>query len=319
MRYSHKPVMVQSIDSLMEPGNESCVFVDATLGEGGYAHYFLEKYPQITYIGVDADFSILEKARQRLESFGGRVRLYNQWFTDFFSRYPHLDLPSPDCVLFDLGISRYHYEKSGRGFAFSVDERLDMRLNPDQKISAYDIINTFPEDKIADILIQYGEEKRFGRRIAWKIVQAREEKPINSTFELVKVINSAMPPSDRYKKRIHPATRCFQALRIAVNNELNNLETSLEYAFAVLKPDGRMGVVSYHSLEDRIVKRFFREKNKTCTCPENWPICQCKGQREVNLLTRKPVMADEGEISANPSSRSARLRVVRKLAKEEIE
>jgi 16S rRNA (cytosine1402-N4)-methyltransferase len=311
--YSHTPVLVQSIDSMFDLAAGPFHFVDATLGEGGYAEYFLSRYPGLTYTGVDADSAILERAKVRLSGFGNRIHYFNMWFTDFFRNFRRLDLARPDRILFDLGISKYHYEKGERGFSFQVDEPLDMRLDAKTKITATEIVNTWSVGKLTDIFSEFGEETRFARVIARKIEWARQEKPIRTTFELVKVIKSALPPKVRYQRHIHPATKCFQALRIAVNNELANLKAVLETAFDALNGKGRLAVIAYHSLEDRIVKRFFREKNKACTCPENWPICQCDGEKEVNLLTRKPVMADEAEVASNPSSRSARLRICEKL------
>jgi 16S rRNA (cytosine1402-N4)-methyltransferase len=290
------------------------LFVDATLGEGGHAEYFLEKNRKITIAGVDADATIMSIARKRLEPYKNRIRFYTMWFNQFFSNYPE-ELSRPAGILFDLGISTFHYEKGGRGFSFGQDEKLDMRLESGLEISAADIVNEYPEKELADIIFEYGED-RLSRRIAWSISVAREKGRISSSKQLAEIIWNAVPPSYRYG-RIHPATRTFQALRIAVNGELIRLEQALESALSVLEVGGRMAVIAFHSLEDRIVKRFFAAKNKSCTCPPEWPMCKCGGQRIVDILTRKPIRPGEDEVSRNAPSRSARLRVVEKVYESE--
>ena len=206
----------------------------------------------------------------------------------------------------------FHYQASGRGFSFSRPEALDMRLDIEKDKTAGQLIATSSEEELEDLIRRFGEE-RYASMIAAAIVQERERGAIEDSQKLAQIIWAVVPPSFRYG-RIHPATRTFQALRIAVNRELELLEAALPLAFTCLSTGGRMGVISFHSLEDRIVKRFFRERNKSCTCPPESPICQCGGQRQARLLTRKPVMATEAEIRDNPASRSARLRVLEKIA-----
>jgi 16S rRNA (cytosine1402-N4)-methyltransferase len=282
--------------------------IDATLGEGGHAEAFLARHPALFLIGVDADAAILQAARERLSAYAGRTRLVNAWFAGFLADYQ--GEKGPDLILMDLGISRYHYESSGRGFSFDKDEDLDMRLGADLTTTAADIVNTADGAEIADILFRYGEEK-FARLIASRIVRERAQAPITRARRLANLVAAAVP--DRYRhRRIHPATRTFQALRIAVNRELEQLEKGLQEALRVLKPGGRIGVITFHSLEDRIVKRYFREKSRECTCPPEWPICQCGGKAELRLVTGKPVTASEEEVSHNPASRSAKLRVAEK-------
>ena len=259
----HISVLKEETYEYLVPFEASGLFIDATLGEGGHAEYFLKKNEKITIAGIDADESIMRVARSRLEPFGNRVRFYQMWFNQFFIDYP--DLARPEGILFDLGISSFHYEKSGRGFSFGRDEKLDMRLEEGLEINAADIVNEYPEDELADIIFEYGEE-RLSRRIAGKIATVRKSERIASSLQLAGIVSSAVPPSYRYG-RIHPATRTFQALRIAVNGELARLEQALDSALSILAVGGRMGVIAFHSLEDRIVKRFFREKNKSCTCP----------------------------------------------------
>jgi 16S rRNA (cytosine1402-N4)-methyltransferase len=311
--YIHEPVLVNEALDLLGPGDGGageCVMVDATAGEGGHSEAFLTRFPAMFLYCVDADAEQLARATERLAGFQGRVQFFHLWYSDFFKRYTSLAEKLPDRILFDLGISSYHYEESGRGFSFQKAETLDMRLDASLPRSAKDIVNRLPEKELADILFSYGEE-RYSRTIARAVAAARKAAPIETTVMLAKIIWDAVPREYR-QRRIHPATKTFQALRIAVNEELKELQAGLEKGFLVLKPKGRMGVISFHSLEDRIVKRFFQEKNKTCTCPPDLPICQCRGKRELVLVTKKPVTAGEDERKKNPRSRSAKLRVVEK-------
>ncbi len=293
-----------------EAGGGECVLVDATTGEGGHAEAFLSRFPDMYLYCVDADPGQLDRARDRLEPFAGRVEFFNLWFGSFFREYRSRAKRPPDRILFDLGISSRHYEESGRGFSFRKDEPLDMRLDPSRPVSARDIVNTWPEPKLAGLLESLGEE-RYARRIAKAVAAARRNKRVETTGELEKIIWSAVPAEYR-RRAIHPATRTFQALRIETNRELDQLAEGLEGGFAALKPRGRMGVISFHSLEDRIVKRFFGEKNKPCTCPPELPMCQCKGKKELALLTKKPLVPGRAETQRNPRARSAKLRVVEK-------
>ena len=293
----------------LEPREDQHLIVDATLGEGGHSEMFLEKAPWVRVLGVDADPRIMAVARKRLEPYTGRIAFFPMWFNRFFKDYPPEE-ERPDIILFDLGISSFHYERGERGFSFSRDEELDMRLDPDLETGAADIVNEYPEKELADIIFEYGEE-RYSRRIAAAIVRERGRERITTSGRLKEIISDAVPAEYR-RKRIHPATRSFQALRIAVNGELPRLESALSEAFEVLKPKGRIGVISFHSLEDRIVKNFFRDRAKACTCPPEWPECRCGGRPEGTIITRKPVAPSEAEIETNPRSRSAKLRVFEK-------
>ncbi len=309
----HTPVLLSEVLSSLVPPSEDALMIDGTLGQGGHAEAFLRRYPGLSLIGVDADAAILETARQRLAPFASRIQLVNAWFTDLFiSLARTAGARMPDLILLDLGISRFHYELSGRGFSFDKDEPLDMRLSPDLPASAADIVNTADRAELARIFREYGEE-RFAGQIASRIVRERDKAPITTSARLASVISAAVPPDARHG-RIHPATRSFQALRIAVNRELDQLAEGLDAAFAVLKTGGRIAVIAFHSLEDRAVKRFFKEKAKGCTCPPEWPICQCGGKAELRILTPKPVQPTDEEVSANPASRSAKLRVAQKGA-----
>ena len=311
---AHLPVLKEEVLDYLKPRARKELMVDATLGEGGHAELFLKKYPGLKLVGLDTDAQILEIARRRLAPYGERVRILNLWFNLFFKEYP-ADLDRPDTILFDLGVSMFHFESSGRGFSLMRDEPLDMRLSDDLETSAADIVNDYPEAALAKILYEYGEEGR-SRKIARTIVGRRQRSRIETTGELAEIVATAIPPQYRHG-RIHPATRTFQALRIAVNGELVRLDAALSAAIGVLRVGGRIGVISFHSLEDRIVKNTFRERNKECTCPQDQPICNCGGRRILEVLTKKPVTAGEDEIGSNPASRSAKLRVAVKIAEEE--
>ena len=310
----HNSVMTEEVLEYLAPKAEGALLIDCTLGEGGHSERFLSTFPTLRVVGVDADEHILEKAKQRLAPYSARFRAFNTWFNIFFREYP-LGGERPDSILFDLGISLYHYEEAARGFTFRRDEPLDMRLNEDLEISARDVVNTYPQDELEEIIGSYGEE-RYAGSISRKICRERSKAEIETTAQLADIIRSAVPPKYRHG-RINPATRSFQALRIIVNGELARLESALEGALEVLEVGGRIGVISFHSLEDRIVKRFFRQKNKDCTCPPDWPICKCGGSRVVDILTKKPLRPDEQEVESNPPSRSAKFRVVEKLREEE--
>jgi 16S rRNA (cytosine1402-N4)-methyltransferase len=309
--YVHTPVLLDAVIELLKPEGGSQLLVDATLGEGGHAEAFLSRFPGLELCGVEKDEEILAVARRRLAPFGERVQLFHACFSEFFSDYDRFCRRRPDRILFDLGISMFHLEKSGRGFSFAKDEPLDMRIDKGGERTAADIINQSSAQELADLLRRFADEP-FAGPISRAIVRARASGPIRSANALAGIVRSAVPPSRRYG-RIHPATRTFQALRISVNWELELLSEGLEHAFAVLKPGGRLGVIAFHSLEDRIVKRFFQERNKACTCPPDWPICQCGGRRSLRTLTAKPVSADPQEKERNPASRSAKLRVAEKL------
>jgi 16S rRNA (cytosine1402-N4)-methyltransferase len=261
--------------------------------------------------GVDKDGEILERARTRLRRFAGRVEYYRRGFAEFFERFGELGGRRPDRILLDLGVSMFHFQASGRGCSFRLDEPLDMRLDSSGGPTAAQLVNGSSEEELVRILREYGEEP-WARSIGRAIVRARETGSITRSGELAEIVRRAVPPKARHG-RIHPATRTFQALRIAVNGELDELARALPAALAALEPEGRLGVIAFHSLEDRLVKRFFKERSRPCTCPPDSPICQCEGRAELEILTRKPVTADAGERAANPASRSAKLRVAKKV------
>lgn len=290
MQYVHYSVMQNEVLEYLVPKREKALMVDCTLGEGGHSNLFLSKYPSLRVIGLDRDCEILKKAKNRLADFGDRFEARNIWFDDFWKNY---DGEPVDLVLFDLGISVFHYEESERGFSLRKSENLDMRLNADSCLDAKTVVNTYDEKSLADLIFNYGEE-RYSRRIAHAICESRQIKAIEKTDELAQIIFRAVPAEYRYR-HIHPATKTFQALRIEVNGELDRIETALEGALKALKPGGRIAVITFHSLEDRPVKWFF--KNRT---------------DQVEIITKKPLIPTDEECEKNPPSRSAKLRIVEK-------
>ena len=294
MQYVHCPVMANEVLSFLNPGEKEALMVDCTLGEGGHTSLFLERYPRLKIIGLDRDSRIMEKARTRMAPYGDRFEAKNIWFDQFWKNY---EGPGVDYILFDLGISVFHYEESGRGFSFKREEKLDMRLNTEADLDACDVVNDYDETSLANLIYNYGEE-RYSRRIAAAICKARQTKRIEYTNELADIIWDAVPNEYRHR-RIHPATKTFQALRIEVNGELDRIEPALEGALKALKPGGRIAVITFHSLEDRPVKWFFKNRENV-----------------LEILTKKPVEPTEEECEMNPPSRSAKLRVVEKLEKE---
>jgi len=313
MEVIHTPVLLEETIEYLAPRNPGELMVDATVGEGGHLYSFLSQFPELKAIAIDADTEILKIAQERLASFGERVKFYNGWSHDFFAEYPG-KYKRPDTILMDLGVSLYHYEKSGRGFSFRYDENLDMRIDTSSGLSAGELIQRLSEKDLADLIYANGGE-RYSRRIARAICEAKASGAITSSALLAEIVESAVPPAYRHGP-IHSATRTFMALRIAVNGELSRLADLLEAAFRILEPGGRLGVISFHSLEDKIVKNFFREKNKDCICPPEAPICKCEGQRELMILTKKGISPGEEETRKNPPSRSARFRAAEKILDE---
>jgi 16S rRNA (cytosine1402-N4)-methyltransferase len=310
----HQPVMKQEVLEYLMPRNDRGLVIDCTLGEGGHSEAFLSQSEGIRVIGIDRDETIQRKAKNRLAAYGERVELVNSWFDTFLEEYGD-QRERPAAVLFDFGISVYHYEQSSRGFSFRKDEPLDMRLDQDGALAASDIVNTYPQERLADVIFQYGEE-RYSRRIAAAVVEHRKREWIRSSKELADIIFHAVPKNYRHG-RIHPATRTFQALRIEVNGELDRIQRSLQAAVDILEPGGRIGVISFHSLEDRIVKHTFKRLAKGCHCPPEQAECTCDGQPCVKILTKRPLTASHEEVRSNPPSRSAKFRCAQKVGAED--
>lgn len=302
----HSPVLADEvIDYLaVERGGR---YVDCTLGAGGHASLILEAgFPGAMLLGLDADPHAVELARDRLADYNGEIVLVNTNFRELEQTARKLNFVPVHGVLFDLGISSLQLAEDDRGFSFQTEAPLDMRFSPEQELTAADILNEYDETDIANVIWEYGEE-RLSRRIARAIVRAR---PLHTTTELADLISKAAP---RGRSRIHPATRTFQALRIAVNDELRALESALEQAAGILGPGGRLVVISFHSLEDRRVKQFLQRESRDCICPPESPVCICDHKATMRILTRRPVTPTQEELDTNPRSRSARLRAAERL------
>ncbi len=281
-------------------------YVDATLGAGGHAWGILEAAsPNGVLLGLDLDPQALGIASQRLSVFHDRVTLVQASFTTLAAQLDRLGWKQVQGIVIDLGVSSMQLDRPERGFSFQAEGALDMRFDPDQPLSAADLVNHAPEQQLADLIWRYGEEPQ-ARRIARAIVQAR---PLQTTLQLAEVVSRAV---GSHRQRIHPATRTFQALRIAVNAELDAIEAVLPQAVEALAPGGRLAVISFHSLEDRIVKQFFRREGKDCICPPGQPVCTCGHKASLKEITRHPLEASETEVAQNPRARSARLRVAEK-------
>lgn len=311
MGYAHVPVMPGELLRFVGDSEYrgAGLLVDCTVGEGGHSELFLETFANIRIIAFDRDSEILEIARERLRRHAGRIDFINDNFSHISQHLGQVK-GAVNYFLYDFGISSYHFDASGRGYSFARDERLDMRLDHEGD-SAEDIVNAADEKLLADIIFRYGEE-RWSRKIASAIVRARNAKPVATTGELADIVLGAIPKRF-HVRNIHPATRVFQALRIAVNDELGAIEKSLDDAHALLAPGGRIMAISFHSLEDRIVKEKFRRLGRGCLCREEPRNCRCGNRPFVNLLTKKPLRPDVEETGRNSRARSARLRVCEKV------
>ena len=306
METHHKPVLVQEVLTALElEGGGS--YIDCTVGEGGHAWAVLEAVPDARVLGIDLDTQALAVATKRLEGHGDRVRLEAGNFAELSAIAVEQGYAPADGVLFDLGLSSLHVETAARGFSFRQEGPLDMRFDPGQKLTAHQVVNEWNERSLADVIYQLGEESR-SRRVARAIVRSR---PIETTTRLAEVVAQALGP--RRRGRVHAATRTFQAIRMAVNGELDNLERALEAAMTVLGAGGRLAVIGYHSLEDRLVKRTFGREASGCICPPSTPECVCSHTATVRLVNRRVLRPSEEEVRANPRSRSARMRVVARI------
>lgn len=287
------------------------VYLDGTLGGGGHAALILENAPNIRLIGIDRDLEALAAAGKRLAAYQQQLHLVHGDFGALSDHLGPLEISALDGFILDLGVSSHQLDHGKRGFSFQQNAPLDMRMDTSGGETAADLVNGLPEHELERIISAYGEE-RWAKRIASFIARERSESPITSTFKLVDIIKGAVPKA-KWDERIHPATRTFQALRIAVNHELESLERGMRAALELLKPGGRGVIISFHSLEDRIVKHIFREYAEGCTCPRQLPVCVCGKQPRVKILTGKPVLATGQEVDKNPRARSAKLRAVEKM------
>ena len=310
MEFSHRSVLLQeSIDALaIRPDG---IYLDGTLGGAGHSLEIARRLTTGLLIGIDQDTIALEAASQRLAPYRDRVKLVHANFRSLDAVLHDAGITGVDGMLFDLGVSSPQLDDSSRGFSYMADAPLDMRMDRDGSLSAYEIVNQTPEDELKRILWRYGEE-RYAPQIAAAIARRRAERPIETTLELAELVRSAMPAQARREKQ-HPAKRTFQAIRIAVNDELGAVEDMLGKAVDLLNPGGRLAVITFHSLEDRIVKTAMADAARGCTCPPEFPVCICGKKPRVRLVTRKPIVPGAAELEENPRARSAKLRVAEKL------
>jgi 16S rRNA (cytosine1402-N4)-methyltransferase len=307
--FHHEPVMLQEvIDWLCV--NRNGIYVDGTVGGAGHAYAIL-KATNGFLVGIDCDDDALSAAEERLAEFGSRKVLVKANFAELGSVLENLQIKKVDGILLDMGVSSPQLDRAERGFSFNQPAPLDMRMDRSLKISAYDIVNSFAQKDLEKIIRTFGEEKMAGR-IARTISEKRQSSPLETTVELAAVIASAMPAKLRWQK-IHPATKTFQAIRIAVNGELDSIKPAIDSAVSVLNRGGRIGIISFHSLEDRIVKNEFRDREGACICPKDVPICTCKREAMLKVLTKKALVPAAAELAANPRSRSAKLRVAQRV------
>lgn len=313
----HIPVLCDKIVDFLNPKPDG-VYIDGTVGLGGHSATILEiAAPSGRVIGIDLDVEALTVAESRLHAFGERCSLINGNFAEMDVLLTRHSVHAVDGILLDLGVSSLQLDTPHRGFSFNHTGPLDMRMNPGQglnsaeqtTLTAMQVVNNSPMAVLVDIFKRYGEE-RFAKRIANRVVQARQQEPITTTTQFAEIVKQAVP---RKTFRIHPATRVFQALRIHVNAELENLVSGLDVAISLLKPGGCLCVITFHSLEDRIVKRCFQTRARTCICPPKTPICICEHKPSVEIVTKRPVLPSRNEIQHNPRARSAKLRAARKL------
>jgi len=287
------------------------IYVDGTLGGAGHSSRIVQRLTTGRLIGIDRDPVALAAAGERLKPWQDRVTLVHSNFCEIAQVLRDLGIDGVDGILLDLGVSSPQLDDGERGFSYMVDAPLDMRMNSQDTLDAYRVVNTWPQEELRRILYTYGEE-RYAPQIAAAICRKRENAPIRTTLELVDIIRGAMPPA-ALREMQHPAKRSFQAIRIAVNDELGSVEKVMEDAIPLLKAGGRLAVITFHSLEDRIVKNGMAAAAKGCTCPPSFPVCVCGKKPKVELVNRKPITASEEELEVNPRSRSAKLRVCRKL------
>lgn len=307
----HLPVMLDEAVAALRCRSGG-IYIDGTAGGGGHAFKILEdSSPDGKLVAMDADEDAIKETSRRLKSFGERAMVVHENFSAMRAVLASLGINQVDGILLDLGVSSHQLDDAVRGFSFTLDAPLDMRMDISLGTSAYDLLNTLPREELETIIREYGEE-RMARRISTAITRRRTMSPIRTTKELAGIVAGAFT-HERKHGRIHPATRTFQAIRIAVNDELNNLQKAMEEGIDILRTGGRFCVISFHSLEDRIVKQSFSESEKGCTCPPDLPVCVCGKKPGLKIITKKPLMPGETEIRENPRARSARLRVAERI------
>lgn len=290
---------------------EDGIYVDCTLGGAGHSSEIIKRLSKKgKLIGIDQDVNALEASRKRLAEYDNVVYVHNNFY-NIKDVLDELNIEGVDGILMDLGVSSHQLDEGERGFSYMKDAPLDMRMNRDSNFSAYNVVNNYSEEELTKVIRNFGEEK-FARRISQFIVDRRGKKPVETTYELVDIIKAAIPAKAR-REGPHPAKRTFQAIRIEVNNELGILDRAIEDGVAKLNKGGRIAVITFHSLEDRIIKNKYKQLENPCTCPKEFPVCICGKKPEIKIITRKPIEPSEIEVEENPRSRSAKLRVAEKI------
>ncbi len=310
VNFSHRSVLLgECIEALdIKPDG---IYVDGTAGGAGHSSKIAERLTTGRLIAIDQDETAVKVATERLSVYGERAMVVRSNFSSVREVCEGLNIERIDGILMDLGVSSYQLDTPERGFSYNYDAPLDMRMNKDSAFSAYDVVNGYTEQQLRDVIFGYGEEK-FGGKIASEILKFREVKPIETTFELVDIIKRAIPAAAR-QNGPHPAKRTFQAIRIEVNGELNVIAPAIENATSLLGVGGRIAIITFHSLEDRIVKQKYASLASGCTCPKNFPVCVCGNKPKLKIITKKPILPSDTELEENPRSRSAKLRVAEKI------
>ncbi len=311
MEFSHYPVMLSECIEGLDIKSEG-IYVDCTAGGGGHSEEILKRLTSGKLISIDQDDEALEACKKRFEKYKEKSILVKSNFSELDSVLNNLDIDHVDGVIMHLGVSPHQLDTPERGFSYTIDAELDMRMNPLSPFSAYDVVNSYSEFDLKRIIRDYGEEK-FASIIARKIVNERERSPIKSTLELASIIKSSIPVAAAKKEAQHPAKRTFQAIRIEVNHELDVIEPAIHAAVKHLNKGGRIVIMTFHSLEDRLVKTAFNYYAQGCTCPKDFPVCVCGNKPKLKIITKKPITASEKELNENSRSKCAKLRIVEKL------
>lgn len=310
IEFSHRPVLLdECIEGLaVKPDG---IYVDGTCGGGGHSFEIAKRLTSGRLIGIDQDEDAVRAASQRLSVYGDRVTVVRSNFSELSDVCAELGISKIDGILIDLGVSSFQLDEADRGFSYSADAPLDMRMDRRRELSAYEVVNTYSEEALKRILFEYGEE-RFSAKIAERIVSERAQNPIRTTLELSEIIKNAIPAAARNGGH-HPAKRSFQAIRIEVNGELDVIAPTVNAATSLLNEGGRMAIITFHSLEDRIVKQAYSKLAEGCICPKSFPVCVCGNKPKIKIITKKPILPSSKELEENPRSRSAKLRIAEKL------
>ncbi|MBE6081913.1 MULTISPECIES: 16S rRNA (cytosine(1402)-N(4))-methyltransferase RsmH [Tissierellales] len=310
MDFEHTPVLLNEVIKGLNIKKDG-IYVDGTLGGAGHSLKIIEGLDNGKLVGIDQDMDAINKAKDVLKDYLERAEIIHDNFKNIPQILSNLNIDKVDGIFLDLGVSSYQFDERERGFSYQKDAPLDMRMDRENNLRAWDVVNKYKEKELSDILWKYGDE-RWSKRIAKFIVEERRNSPIDTTFQLVSIIKKAIPKGARASGH-HPAKKTFQAIRIEVNKELEILKKSIPALCNLLKPKGRICIITFHSLEDRIVKENFKELNTGCICPKDFPICVCNRKKEIEIITKKPIVPTEDELSKNPRARSAKLRIGEKV------